>query len=184
MAAAPHLDGVRVFDFSTVGPGARCARILADYGALVIKVGAPPKSSVQREPPFHAYGANRGMQRIRIDLKAPAGREAFLRLVEGADVVLESFRPGVMRRLGLGLEQLGARNPRVVLSSPRASGPSGPYAQWAGHALNYLALGGFLACSPPRPDGGPPLPGATLADIAAGGMQAAIAILAALWRRG
>jgi len=74
MAAAPHLDGVRVLDFSTVGPGARCARILADYGALVIKVGAPLRSGVQREPPFHSYGANRGMQRIRIDLKSPARR--------------------------------------------------------------------------------------------------------------
>jgi alpha-methylacyl-CoA racemase len=184
MADAPHLDGVRVLDLSTVGPGARCARILADYGALVIKVGAPPKSGVQREPPFHAYGANRGMQRIRIDLKAPAGREAFLRLVEGADVVLESFRPGVMQRLGVGFEALRARNPRIVLCSTSGYGQSGPYAQWAGHDLNYLALGGFLACSTPRADGGPPLPGATLADIAAGGMQAAIAILAALLRRG
>jgi alpha-methylacyl-CoA racemase len=183
MAAAPHLDGVRVLDFSTVGPGARCARILADYGARVVKVGAPLRSGVGREPPFHAYGANRGMQRIRIDLKAPAGREAFLRLAERADVVLESFRPGVMRRLGVGFEDVRARNPRIVYCSTSGYGQSGPYAQWAGHDLDYLALGGFLACSTPRADGGPPLPGATLADIAAGGMQAAIAILAALLRR-
>ncbi len=183
MARAPHLDGVRVLDLSTVGPAARCARILADYGALVIKVGAPPRSGVQREPPFHSYGANRGMQRIRIDMKSPAGREAFLRLAEGADVVLESFRPGVMRRLGVGFEDLRARNPRIVFCSTSGYGQSGPYSQWAGHDLNYLALGGFLACSTPRADGGPPLPGATLADIAAGGMQAAIAILAALLRR-
>jgi alpha-methylacyl-CoA racemase len=184
MAATPHLDGVRVLDFSTVGPAARCARILADYGALVIKVGAPLRSTVQREPPFHADGANRGMKRIRVDLKAPAGREAFLRLAEGADVILESFRPGVMRRLGVGFEDVRARNPRIVFCSTSGYGQSGPYAQWAGHDLNYLALGGFLACSTPRADGGPPLPGATLADIAAGGMQAAIAILAALLRRG
>jgi len=184
MAAAPHLDGVRVLDFSTVGPGARCARILADYGARVIKVGAPLRSGVQREPPFHAYGANRGMKRIRVDLKAPAGREAFLRLAEGADVILESFRPGVMRRLGVGFEDVRARNRRIVFCSTSGYGHSGPYAQWAGHDLNYLAFGGFLACSTPRTDGGPPLPGATLADIAAGGMQAAIAILAALLRRG
>jgi alpha-methylacyl-CoA racemase len=184
MAAAAHLDGVRVLDLSTVGPGARCARILADYGARVIKVGAPLRSGVQREPPFHAYGANRGMQRIRIDLKAPAGREAFLRLAERADVVLESFRPGVLRRLGVGFEDVRARNPRIVFCSTSGYGQSGPYSQWAGHDLNYLALGGFLDCSTPRADGGPPLPGATLADIAAGGMQAAIAILAALLRRG
>jgi alpha-methylacyl-CoA racemase len=149
----------------------------------VIKVGAPARSGVQREPPYHSYGANRGMQRIRIDLKAAAGREAFLRLVSGSDVVLESFRPGVMQRLGVGFEALRARNPRIVLCSTSGYGQSGPYAQWAGHDLNYLAVGGFLDCSTPRADGGPPLPGATLADIAAGGMQAAIAILAALLRR-
>jgi alpha-methylacyl-CoA racemase len=182
MALAPHLDGVRVLDFSTVGPGARCARILADYGAELVKVGAPLRSGVQREPPFHSYGANRGMKRIRIDLKASAGREAFLRLAEGADVVLESFRPGVMRRLGVGFEDVRERNPRIVFCSTSGYGQSGPYAQWAGHDLNYLALGGYLDCSSPRADGGPPLPGATMADIAAGGMQAAIAILAALLR--
>jgi alpha-methylacyl-CoA racemase len=182
-SSTPHLDGVRVLDFSTVGPAARCARILADYGAEVIKVGAPAGSGAQREPPFYAYGANRGMRRIRIDLKSPSGREAFLRLAERADVVLESFRPGVARRLGVGYEDLRARNPRIVLCSTSGYGQSGPYAQWAGHDLDYLALGGFLACSNPRADGGPPLPGATIADIAAGGMQAAIAILAALLRR-
>jgi alpha-methylacyl-CoA racemase len=182
--ASPHLEGVRVLDFSTVGPAARCARILADYGARVVKVGAPRRSGVEHEPPFHAYGANRDMQRIRIDLKSPAGREAFLRLAERADVVLESFRPGVMRRLGVGYEDVRARNPRIVFCSTSGYGQSGPYAQWAGHDLNYLALGGFLHCSTPRADGGPPLPGATVADIAAGGMQAAIAILAALCRRG
>lgn len=182
MATSPHLDGVRVLDFSTVGPGARCARILADYGAEVIKVGAPLRSGVQREPPFHSYGANRGMKRIRIDLKSEAGREAFLRLADRADVILESFRPGVMSRLRVGFEDVRARNPRIVFCSTSGYGQSGPYAQWAGHDINYLALGGFLACSTPRADGGPPLPGATMADIAAGGMQAAIAILAALMR--
>ena len=184
MTTAPHLAGVRVLDFSTVGPAARCARILADYGAEVVKVGAPLRSGVQREPPFHSYGANRGMKRIRIDLKAGAGRETFLRLAERADVILESFRPGVMRRLGVGFEDVRARNPRIVFCSTSGYGQSGPYSQWAGHDLNYLALGGFLACSTPRADGGPPLPGATMADIAAGGMQAAIAILAALLRAG
>jgi len=183
-ASTPHLQGIRVLDFSTVGPAARCARLLSDYGAEVIKVGAPLRSGVQREPSFHAYGGNRGMARIRVDLKAPAGRDALLRLAERADVVLESFRPGVMKRLGIGYEALRARNPRLVFCSTSGYGQDGPYAQWAGHDINYLALGGFLACSSPRADGGPPLPGATMADIAAGGMQAVIAILAALVRRG
>ncbi len=174
-----------VLDFSTVGPAARCARILADYGARVVKVGAPPrKAGVQIEPHWWAYSGHRGMQRVRLDLKADDGREALLRMAEGADVVLESFRPGVVDRLGIGYEAVRARNPRIVYCATSGYGQDGPASQWAGHDLNYLALGGYLACSGRREDGGPALPGATIADAAAGGMQAVIAILAALVRRG
>jgi alpha-methylacyl-CoA racemase len=180
---APALDGISVLDLSTVGPAARAARILADYGARVVKVGACGKSGVQIEPVFHAYAARRGMRQLRIDLKAAAGREAFLRLAEGADVILESFRPGVVGRLGIGYAEVRSRNPRIVYCSTSGYGQDGPAAGWAGHDLNYLAVGGYLACSGPRADGGPPLPGATIADGAAGGMHAALAILAALLRR-
>jgi alpha-methylacyl-CoA racemase len=179
------LDGITVLDFSTVGPAARASRLLADYGARVIKVGAPPRNGgVQIEPPFYAYGAHRGMQRARIDLKAPAGKAAFLRLAGGADVVLESFRPGVADRLGIGYADVRRANPRIVYCSTSGYGQAGPHARWAGHDLNYLAVAGFLHCSGRRGDGGPPLPGATLADGAGGGMHAALAILAALLRRG
>jgi alpha-methylacyl-CoA racemase len=89
-----------------------------------------------------------------------------------------------MERLGVGYDAVCARNPRIVYCSTSGYGQDGPYAQWAGHDINYLSMSGFLACSTPRADGGPPLPGATMADIAAGGMHAAIAILAALVRRG
>jgi alpha-methylacyl-CoA racemase len=182
--AAPALAGVTVLDLSTVGPGARCTRILADYGAAVVKVGAPPKrSGVQIEPAFFAYAGGRGTRRVRLDLKAPAGKAAFLRLAARADVVVESFRPGVVARLGIGPEDVRRVNPRVVYCSTSGYGQAGPAAGWAGHDLNYLALGGFLASSTPGPDGAPPLPGATIADGAAGGMHAAIAILAALVRR-
>ncbi len=182
--SAGPLAGHRVLDFSTVGPAARCSRILADYGADVVKIGAPPrKAGVQIEPAFWAYSAGRGTRRARLDLKAPAGRDAFLRLAAGADVVLESFRPGVVDRLGVGYEAVRAVNPRVVYCSTSGYGQSGPAARWAGHDLNYLAVGGFLACTGPRADGGPPIPGATVADSAAGGMHAAIAILAALTGR-
>ena len=182
--ATPALAGFQVLDLSTVGPAARCTRILADYGATVVKVGAPPRrGGVQIEPPFFAYSGGRGMKRARLDLKAPAGRQAFLRLAARADVVVESFRPGVARRLGIGYDDVRGVNPGIVYCSTSGYGQEGPAAGWAGHDLNYLALGGFLATSTPGAGGAPPLPGATIADGAAGGMQAALAILAALLRR-
>jgi len=179
------LDGTTVLDFSTVGPATRCARILADYGARVVKVGVPPrKLGLQTQPAFWSYSANRGMQQVRIDLKVPEGRAAFLRLAEHADVLIESFRPGVMKKLGLDYDVVREHNPRVVYCSTSGFGQDGPAAQQAGHDLDYLATGGFLHTSNRRGDGGPPIPGATVADSAAGGMHAALAILAALLRRG
>ena len=178
------LDGITVLDLSTVGPAARAGRWLADYGATVVKVGAPAKAgAVQIEPVFYAYSAHRGMRRIRLDLKADAGREAFLRLAADADVVIESFRPGVMARLGLGYDDVKAVNAGIVYCSTSGYGQSGPRSQWAGHDLNYLAVGGYLACSGRGADGGPALPGATIADSAGGGMQAVMSILAALVAR-
>jgi alpha-methylacyl-CoA racemase len=185
MSATPHLAGITVLDLASVGPAARCSRILADYGATVIKVGPTPrKGAVQIQPPFYAYSANRGMKRVQVDLKAPAGKEAFLRLAAAADVIIESFRPGVVNRLGIGYDDVRRINERIVYCSTSGYGQSGPAAQWAGHDLNYLAVGGYLHCGGRRADGGPALPGATVADSAGGGMHAAIAILAALLRRG
>ena len=97
-------------------------------------------------------------------------------------MVLESFRPGVMERLGIGYDAVRAVNPRIVYCSTSGFGQSGPRSTWAGHDVNYLALSGYLDCSSPRGDGRPPLPGATVADIAAGGMQATMAIMAGLLR--
>lgn len=179
------LDGVTVLDFATVGPAARASRWLADYGATVVKVGAPPKAGgVQIIPPAYAYSGHRGMQRCQIDLKADAGREAFLTLAETADVVIESFRPGVVDRLGVGYAAVSARNPGIVYCSTSGYGQTGPASQWAGHDVNYLAAGGFLHCNERGPGGKPPLPGATVADAAGGGMQAVMAICAALVRKG
>ena len=102
MASPRHLSGVTVLDLSSVGPASRCSRILADYGAVVIKVGPPPrKGSVQIQPPYHSYSAGRGMKRLQIDLKSARGLAAFLRLTESADVLIESFRPGVAARIGI-----------------------------------------------------------------------------------
>jgi alpha-methylacyl-CoA racemase len=186
-ATAPNgpLRGVTVLDFSAVGPAARCTRLLADYGALVIKIGAVPASDGASDAPaddpwFFAYSGHRGMRRILIDLKDDDGRQAFLALVAGADVVVESFRPGVVDRLGIGYDAVSARNPSIIYCSTSGYGQDGPYANRAGHDINYLAVGGFLSMSTPGVGGAPPLPGATIADAAAGGMQAALAITAAL----
>jgi alpha-methylacyl-CoA racemase len=179
------LHGITVLDLATVGPAARATRVLADYGATVIKVGAVPGRGAEPiTPPFYAYSGSRHLQRTAIDLKDPDGRAAFLALVAGADVVVESFRPGVVDRLGIGFADLQSVNPRIILCSTTGYGQYGPHASWAGHDINYLAVGGYLATTEPRADGGPPVPGATIADAAGGGLQAALAIMAALIGRG
>lgn len=167
------LAGVTILDLSVVGPGARCTRALADYGARVVKVSAPGRQSIA-DLAFHAYSAHRGMRQVQVDLRSDAGRATFLRLVAGADVVVESFRPGVVDRLGIGYEALRAVNPSIVYCSTSGYGQTGPASQRAGHDVNYLAIGGYLSTTAPV------LPGATVADIAAGGLHAAVAILAAL----
>ncbi len=178
------LAGLTVLDLASVGPAARTSRWLADFGARVIKVGPPPQQSgVQIVPPYYAYGGHRGMERAQIDLKSPAGKEAFLRLAAGADVVIESFRPGVVDRLGIGFDDVRAVNAGIVYCSTSGYGQTGPKSQWAGHDINYLAVGGYLDCSGRDAEGGPALPGATVADSAAGGMHAVMSILAAVVKR-
>ncbi len=182
---SPHLlEGVRVLNLGAVGPAARAGRMLADYGAEVVVIAPVAKQgALQTKPVYHTYGASRDFRRMRIDLKAPAGREALLRLAEKSDVVIESYRPGVVDRLGIGWAAMRARNPRLVYCSTSGYGQDGPAAGWAGHDINYLAMSGYLACSEPRADGGPPIPGATVADSAGGGMHAVVSILAALVKR-
>ena len=189
-AAAPTgldagpLAGITVLDLSTVGPAARCTRVLADYGASVVKVAPVPSADASPiEPPPYAYSGLRGMNRVELDLKADSGRAAFLALAAAADVIVESFRPGVMARLGLGYDQVKKVNSAIVYCSTTGYGQAGPRAGWAGHDVDYLGIGGFLAMTGPRGDGGPPLPGATIADAAAGGLQAALAVTAALAAR-
>jgi alpha-methylacyl-CoA racemase len=187
MAPAPvgPLAGTVVLDLSSVGPAARCTRLLADYGAQVVKVGpVPGRGRDPVVPPFYAYSAHRGMRRVQIDVRDPDGRDAFLALAARADVVVESFRPGVVDRLGIGYEAVRAVNRSIVYCSTSGFGQDGPRAGWAGHDLDYLAVAGYLASSGRRADGGPPLPGATIADGAGGGMHAALAVCAALVGRG
>lgn len=178
------LEGLTILDFSSVGPAARASRILADYGMKVIKVApVAAKGSKQIDPVYHAYGAGRGMQKIRVDLKSEEGRETIYELANHVDVVMESYRPGVTDRLGIGYEDIHKINPSIVYCSTSGYGQEGPYAQWAGHDINYLAVSGFLACSGRDSEGVPAIPGATVADSAGGGMHAAMAIISALLNR-
>ena len=179
------LGGISVLNLGSVGPAARAARALADYGARVVQITpVSKKGALQTKPVYHSYAAGRGFETMRIDLKAETGRETLLRLAEKADVLIESFRPGVVRRLAIDYETVRSRNSRIVYCSTSGYGQDGPASSWAGHDLNYLAMSGFLACSEPRADGGPPIPGATVADSAGGGMHAALAIAAALVKCG
>ncbi len=178
------LQGLTILDLASVGPAARASRILADYGMNVIKVApVAAKGAKQIDPVFHAYGAGRGMKKIRVDLKSEQGREVIYKLAATVDVVMESYRPGVASRLGVGYDDIVKVNPSIVYCSTSGYGQDGPYAQWAGHDINYLALGGFLACSGRDGEGRPAIPGATVADSAGGGMHAAMAIISALLNR-
>ena len=180
----PLLEGVTVLVLASVGPAARAARWLTDWGATVVEVGPIPRDrDLQITPPTHAYAAHRGMRRLMVDLQAENGRDAFLRLAAKADVVIESFRPGVVDRLGVGYEAVRVLNPGIVYCSTTGYGQTGPRSSWAGHDLNYLAVGGYLHCSGRDERGGPALPGATVADSAAGGLHAVAAVCAALVAR-
>jgi len=175
-----------VLDLSRLLPGPLCSLILAELGAEVVKIEDPGGGDWLRLlPPLKQgmggafYALNRGKRSLVLDLKKPAAREAFLRLVPRSDVVLESFRPGVMERLGLGYADLSAANPRLVLCSISGYGQTGPLRERAGHDIDYLALSGTLAAGG-TPSGSPALPGIQVADLAGGALWAAIRILAAL----
>jgi alpha-methylacyl-CoA racemase len=188
------LAGLRVLDLSRLLPGGFCSLLLADFGADVIKVEDTAMGDYVRwaEPRYpdaepSAGGAmflalNRGKRSVRIDLKTEAGRDVFLRLVAGADVVLESFRPGVLDRLGCGYEALRAVNPGLVYCAITGYGRSGPYAGRAGHDMDYLARIGLLDLTG-EPDGPPVQPAGQIADLGGGALMAAFGILAALRER-
>ncbi len=174
-----------MLDLAAVGPAVRASATLADYGAQIIKVAPVPRDAgIQITPPHYAYSGQRGTKRVQLNLKDPAGRDAFLTLSASADVVIESFRPGVVGRLGIDHTAVRAVNPSIIYCSTSGYGQDGPFAHWAGHDINYQAFAGVLDCAERAPGDKPALPGATIADSAGGGMHAVMAILAALVRRG
>jgi crotonobetainyl-CoA:carnitine CoA-transferase CaiB-like acyl-CoA transferase len=188
------LEGVRVLDLSRLLPGGFCSLLLADFGAEVLKVEDTGAGDYVRwAPPLYedaepsAQGAlflslNRNKRSIRINLKEPDGRDVLLRLARDYDVVLESFRPGVLDRLGVGYEALREANPGIVCCAITGYGQDGPYTQRSGHDMNYLGLVGLLGLTGERD--GPPIQSAgQIADVGGGALMAAFGILAALRER-
>jgi alpha-methylacyl-CoA racemase len=183
------LTGLRVLDLSRLLPGPFCTLLLADLGADVVKIEDTVGGDYIRwTPPLHGeysamyYTLNRNKRSVKLNLKTDAGREAFMKLAAVADVVVESFRPGVMDRLGVGWEELHAVNPGLVLCSISGYGQNGPYRDRAGHDLNYMAVAGALDMTGTA-DGTVAMPGVQVGDLGGGAMNAAIAILAALHHR-
>ena len=173
------LDGVRVIELAGIGPGPFCGMMLADMGADVVRIdrAASVRGGDPDHPPASVNG--RGRRSIGVDLKSDAGRELVLRLVEGADVVFEGFRPGVAERLGIGPDDCLARNPALVYGRMTGWGQDGPYAASAGHDINYIALAGVLAHMG-RHDTGPVPPLNLVGDMGGGGMYLAYGIVCAL----
>ena len=179
MTKAGALDGITVIDLSRLLPGPYCSMILADHGARVIAV---------EDKRFLADGLffnliNRNKEHMSLNLKTDEGREIFYRLIEKADVLLEGFRPGVVNRLGVDYESVKKANPKIIYCSITGYGQNGPFRDRVGHDVNYLSYAGVLDLIGEK-DHPPSIPGVQIADIAGGGMNAAIGILLALVARG
>lgn len=181
------LEGIRVLDLTRLAPGPFCTMLLGDLGADVVVVEEPPGvgrrfdiGMSERAQAFNALGRNK--RSLGLNLKDPKAQDVFLRLAEKADVVVEGFRPGVVKRLGVDYETVSARNPRIVYCSLSGYGQTGPYATLVGHDINYISIGGALGAIgwPGTP---PAIPLNIIADFAAGGLYAAFAILAAIIAR-
>jgi alpha-methylacyl-CoA racemase len=171
------LTSLRVIELAGKGPAPFCAMVLADLGADVLRVErVPPPPETERIPP-PANVMNRGRPTVAIDLKTPDGRATLLRLVEPADALVEGYRPGVMERLGVGPKPCLERNPRLVYGRMTGWGQAGPYAQRAGHDINYIGVNGVLSLI--GPEGGAPVPPVNLlGDFGGGGMLLAVGVLA------
>lgn len=182
------LQGVKVLDLTRLLPGPYASMILGDFGAEVIKVEQPGEGDYARtyQPLINGTGyrfliLNRNKKSISLDLKKPEGKEIFLNLVKEADVVMEGFRPGVMKRLGVDYDTLKEINPRIIFCSMTGFGQTGPYKMDAGHDLNYISLAGITSLTGQKL-GQPYIPGIQIADIS-GGLMAALGILLALQSR-
>ena len=180
------LAGITIVDLTRLLPGPVATLHLADMGANVIKIEdrgtgdyARTMSHVKHELSQLFIAVNRGKQLVRLDLKDADDRAQFLDMIGSADVLIESFRPGVMDRLGLGWEMLKARNPKLVMCSITGYGQHGPLSQMAGHDLNFIAYSGMLAQNADH-TGRPVIPNLQIGDLLGGALTAVQGILAAL----
>ena len=178
------LSGIKVVDLSLFLPGPMLTLMMADHGAEVIKVEPPTGDPARQMEPMEAgksiwfRNLNRGKQALALDLKSDEGRERLWELLANADVMIEGFRPGVMKRLGFDYESVSAKNPRIVYCSISAFGQEGEMAHHPAHDLAVQALSGFLSVNDGA-DGMPVVPGVPSADMAAG-LNGLSAVLMAL----
>lgn len=177
------LDGIKIINMCWTGPGAFCAEMLGDLGADVLRISDvdPATHGALTMMVFTDYPGLRNCRTCGINVKSEAGRKVFKDLAGSADVVMEGFRPGVVKRLGIDYESLTEVNPRIIYVSMSGYGQDGPYRDIVGHELNYLAISGILDLTGPR-DGTPAMPGAVVADWC-GGLSAGMGLLAALVAR-
>ena len=181
-------DNIKVIDLTTRAPGPFCSMALADMGAEVVLVEAPagvgsqggPGPDEVREAAFDPLRRNK--RSIVLDLKDPGARQALYDLAAGADVFMEGFKPGTVKRLGADYETLRGVNERLVYCSLSGYGQDGPYRSMPGHDVNYISFAGVLG-SMGSPDGTPVIPNNIIADFAAGGLLGAFSIVTALWAR-
>lgn len=179
------LNGIRVLDLSRLLPGPYCTMILADFGAEVIKIEEPGRGDYSRSfPPFlKDFGywhlqLNRNKKSVVLDLKSEAGRNNFLELAKTADVVVESYRPGVLKKLGIDYATVSKLNPRIIYCSLTGYGSKGPLAKQADHDIGYVSLAGITAMSG-EAGGKPAIPGVLMADMNSA-LSAGMSIMIAL----
>ncbi len=183
------LDGIKVLDLTRLLPGPLATMIMGDLGADVIKIEDPQIGDMTRWfPPFRGDEGtlfsllNRNKRSLTLDLKSSKGKDVFIRLVEKTDVIIESFRPGTVKRLGIDYETLKKVNDKVIYASISGYGQTGPYKDLPGHDINFIGLGGVLR-SFEKKDGKYFIPPIQVADIGGGTLPALIAIFAALYNR-
>ncbi|MFC1989173.1 CaiB/BaiF CoA transferase family protein [Chloroflexota bacterium] len=183
------LEGVQILDFTWQGPGPFCTMSLGDFGAEVIRVGAPPAAGARQKAKEMSKKAvahqasSRNKKSILLNLKSEEGRNVFNKLAKKADVILEGFRPGVAERLGIDYQTLAKINPKIIYCSISGYGQDGPYRDLSGHDINYISIGGALNLIG-EADRHPIIPLNLIADYGAGAKDAVIGILTALIARG
>lgn len=182
------LQKIKILELAPLAPGAFCTMLLGDFGAEVIKVESPGvilggsyKGEENREEAAY-YPLDRNKKSIVLNLKSPEGRQVFYRLTQQADVILEGYRPGVVKRLGIDYATIAKLNPRIIYCSLSGYGQDGPYSGFPGHDINYISIAGVLSMIGPS-DIPPVIPMNFIADFAGASLYGVIGILTALMAR-